>query len=186
MFNLTNTQELVDFLSAKKITPNQALFCHLIHTDDMKELYRYIHEVGPFSEDEVTDLEDRGYIINQDHHSRTKSADMFVVTERLLDGLNLVDSAMGEEFWNAYPSYIVIKNLNVPAKSTDKDVLIRDYTRIVKSPDTHVNVIRSVNYAKKFNLITMGIRKWVDSRQWEMLLPMLKDIPKESYGEQEF
>jgi hypothetical protein len=187
LFNFKTTQELTGFLVSKKITPTQAYFCHLLYYQDISSLYRYVHEFQQFTNEEVTDLEDRGYIVNQDYHSKTKAADMYVVTELLLDGLNLLDESHGLELWTQYPNFITVNNLKVPAKSCDRDTLIRDYSRkVLKSKEQHRHIMAMLEYAKRHNLITMGIRKWVDSYQWEAVEQVIQQEPPTSFNDVEF
>jgi hypothetical protein len=188
MFNLKTTKELVSFLVKKQITANQLFFCHLIYSQDIESLSKYVHEFRQFDMDEIHDLEDRGYIINQDYHNKSFYADMFMVTERLLDGLDLVDEKLGLELWQTYPNFIVVNSSQVPAKSTDKDELVKIYLRKVSGIAQHKMIISLLEKAKSANMVTMGIRKWVDSAQWETLEEYFKSNPTEKphYGEQEF
>lgn len=185
MFNL-QARELVDFLALKKLTPNQLLFCYLIYTQQMDLFFKYVHEVKAFSLEDVRDLEDRGYVINQDYHSGTVYNDMYVVTEKLLDGLDLIDTTQAEEFWLTYPNFLLIQNSRISAKSTDKGEFLLTYSRThIKSRKLHDRVMKALNYAKDNNLVTMGIVKWVASAQWEVVEELMgKDLS--NYGNSEF
>ena len=184
MFNLQN-KELVDFLALKQITANQLLFCYLIYSQQLDLFFKYAHEVK-FTTEEIRELEDRGFVINQDYHSGTVYSDMYMVTERLLDGLDLIDTSQAEAFWLAYPNFLVIQNSQVPAKSTDKSEFLLNYSRkLVRSKALHKRVMQAIAFAKSRNLITMGIVKWVASAQWEVIEELMTtELP--GYGDTQF
>ncbi len=188
LFHLTSVADLTDFLVRKKITPTQAYFCHLIFTNDFPSLYKYVQEFQRFTVEELTDLEDRGYVINWGGKRKVGNfSDQYEISPMFLEDLTVTPETMGEEFWTTYPSFIVINATKVAAKSTDKDLLMRDYgIKIKNSPVLHQQVLQALKFAIKTQRISMGIRKWVDSHQWEVLLEEMKQSPTQPLGENEF
>ncbi len=186
--------EYLDVLIQKRISPNQGLFLHFLLAGDIANMIRYAEENQPFAFAELEELEDRGYIVYQGPRNRKQFySDYFVVTSEFTDGLPLLDQDAGQEFWNQYPGFfnLFLKDevRRVPAKTCDQDQLIKDYlVKIRYNKTTHAHVLEILQWAKDTGKITMGIRKWVDSRQWDTLFEeRAESLPDlvERYGESE-
>ena len=77
---LDTPKQWVDFLCKHNISPDQFLFLYIIYENDYASLYKYVHQNGGFDLDELGDLEDRGYLVNQDASARTSFADNYTET----------------------------------------------------------------------------------------------------------
>lgn len=176
-------QKALDFLVKHKITPNQFLFLWLRMAPDeiqgYARLLRYIKEVRGFTEWELMDLREKGWIFYDEEKAKkmVKSGedhrfilDMHFPTKRAFKTFWLDFHIAGEELWNAYPNTLNIKGSLVPAKTCDKEELAKKYAKIIKyDKSSHQKILELLKKAKMANAISLGIEKFVDSRHWEYL-----------------
>ena len=79
---------------------------------------------------------------------------------------------LGKEIWNKYPTYIVGNYKNYPAKNFSKrfkdlNELFRFYGKQIKyNPIKHDQIIQSLDFAIKNDLITEGIVDYLLANKW--------------------
>lgn len=188
---MIDINKFIDFLCKNQLTPNQFTFCYLLCTDDVVKrtsneiafsnkgnIYKYFNEIGAIvSIQDIRYLEDRGFIVDTNKKGDTYY-DNFVVTQTLIDLLFGKEEDF-EDLWKLYPAFIKIDGRSIPAKSCNPDELSKKYFIILrKTSFTHSDVIETLKYCKENDLISMGIEKWVMSRQWENF----KEKPKKDDG----
>lgn len=95
---------------------------------------------------------------------------------------------MGQELFDAYPSWGQINNKTIPLKNIAKkfntlDEFFFAYSSAIKhNPETHKEVMEILNWAKENGKITSGILDFVISQQW-IALKQLRDNPQEGVVE---
>jgi hypothetical protein len=183
-----DTNKYINFLCKHKITAGQFLLLYLTLTKDMGNLYKYVHEVKPWDKKDTKDLEERGYLINMNTGDNS-FGDMYVVQEKFYKEMWVDLDFAGEELWETYPAFFIISGgKKLPARSCDKDKLVSNYHRLIKTNmKKHKEVIELLKIAVSRNEINMGIEKWVGSEQWKILKEEyggITNIPR--HGEQEF
>lgn len=171
---ITSIREFVDLLCKLKISPNQFLICMLIHERDMAATIKYYEEnqVNRFSHKDIDELLERGLLLRITKDEKHYNLDQFIVTDLFSREFLIDNDDAGEEFWNAYPSWIHMNNKKVSAKSCDKDDLIEKYAKKIKgSVKRHRDIMAVLEkYAEENNgQATMGIDKFVGSEQWTIL-----------------
>lgn len=173
------TEKYVEFLVTHKMTANQFLFCYLKASYDIKNLRRYIERIGFFKAEEIKDLIERGYIedFNEKNPNGTRQdfVDSYLVTPKFTREIFVETEQAGEELWNAFPAFISINGSRVSARSTDKDILIKNYIKKIKNnKKLHEEVLSLLKLAVERSEIKMGIEKWVGGEQWVTLRELFK------------
>ena len=162
-------------LNQYHITPNQYIFLFLTHARQYEAMYRYCQEGPGFRPDEITDLVNRGYILNLNKPGNY-FLDFFVLTNAVGSDLFEQDrDQAGLAFWNAYPIYV--RNPTTGETSllinTDKKQWLADYyLRVGHLPKKHDQVMDALDYAIDKDLVDMNIRQWLDSEQWTLMLEL--------------
>lgn len=163
------TDKLVDFLTKNKLTVGQFMFCYLTYTKDWKNIYRYNEETVGFNPKELADLEERGLVRNLNKDGED-FCDMYIISQGLFKNIYIDLDVAGEELWETYPPFLYVDTKRVPARSCDKDALIKTYLRRIKnSKKKHEAVLTTLKKAITEDRVSMGIEKWVTSAQWESL-----------------
>ena len=177
----------LDLLCRLEITPTQFYLMYLLHTKNFAGIAQYTNEVAPFPNGEVEDLVGRGMLIDMNKDNGPIYADLLSLTDSAQTLLFKNIEQCGNEMWDAYPSFIMVNGAQVPAKTCDKDDIMDLYGDIIAyNPIYHRRVLELIAYAKNNGLISMGIEKWVKSRQWEAIESLISgDQEGERHGEKE-
>lgn len=191
ILNFDNINDYYDFLVEHKLTHEQFAFMYTLLLDERDSkgkirndhyvtanIYKYAKEVKKWNQDEIEDLEKRGFIRNynkqQGSVNRRAVPEYYEITEGFKNLLIQSPLKVGEELWRRYPDWIFIEGKKLSAKSTDKDELIKRYHKIIQgSRKQHVKVMEALEYQKKHDMINMGLKKYVASRAWE---PIEKEL----------
>lgn len=190
-----NTSRYVDFLVEHDISADQFILMWLIYRNDMHSILRY-NEKGPgFRPSDVRRMIERGWLIDLNEGDEkmiiVEGVYKLLITESFRE-LILIDSDEAlDDLWKLYPPFIDLDGKRVPAKSVDKDRLAADYGRIIQNDVyQHRYVKRMLEEAVKAGMISMGIEKWVKSRQWETVAQWLEENEQHrhdsGYAGQEF
>lgn len=177
-----DTKDLVFLLNELDITFNQYLLLVMIKEDLYASLYSYEELNQGFTHEEIQDLVSKGYL--EKTNKSSNYIDAYNVTEKFSESLYNADpSAAGEEFWEAFPPYIVIDGKRIPAKTLDRDKFINDYGKKVgRFKKVHLEVMDALRYAASHNMITMGMEKWFLSYQWiEVMRAKQEDEKREQF-----
>lgn len=169
-YMIEDIKKFVDILVKFDISANQLLFLTIVHRKDYAPLYKFVTEGEGFDPDEIDSLVNKGLVINLNQKD-DYYMDSFVVTDMFLEGLFYDDETIpGTEFWNRYPKMLYIEGKRFAARNTDKDKFVEDYYKeIGMRVDKHKKIMEALEYAIKNKLVTMGLRKWFDSKQWETI-----------------
>ncbi len=172
---MTKIEIDLDALSRYNITPNQYVFLFLTHTRQYAAMYKFGQEGPSFAAEEISNLVDRGLILNL-NKAGYYYLDFFILTDEI--GRDLFDQDRDKaalEFWNAYPIFLRDSRTGETFSllTTDKQQFIKDYyVRIGHSERRHCRVMEGLDYAVDKKLIDMTIRQWLDSEQWKLLLEL--------------
>lgn len=165
---IENIKSFVNLLDELNVTSDQFLLMQLIYQQEYASLYRYATNNIGFNTQAIQDLLDKGYLKDTNSNSNTFNSDELEVTPKFSKLFALNNKNNAQEFWNTYPPYIWINNTQVAARNIDYDRFIIYYQQSLGAKDEmHKRVMAALVYAKKHDLICMGISKWILSRQWE-------------------
>jgi hypothetical protein len=177
--------DIVDILLKLRLTANQFLFMFLKHKKKDEQLYRYLQDVKALTENEMYDLEERGFIVNINSKANEYWADRYLVTQKFVKELEQ-DSEYAEEFWGVYPGFCLINTSKAPLKGINKDDFLNKYTSFVKKDELlHKRIMKSLRYQKGKDELKIRIDKWFDSRTWESVEEEISIMNRKVYGQRE-
>lgn len=204
ILNFNSIDDYMEFLYEYGIDFEQFAFLMLLITDNINNtddngtyrkrahIYKFSSKVRQWNVDKIRDLEEKGLII--DHNTKHGSGasqlypDMFEIEENFKEQLIASKENITEEFWKAYPKYLIIDGKQVRAKSLscDKEDLMNRYYRIIQgSRKVHENIMKALEHDKRRGNITVGIEKYINSRQWEDTWEEMEKNTKREESEQE-
>ncbi len=182
--------QLITILCELKITPSQLFMLYNIHTKNWAAILKFNNATGGIPHAEFQDLIDKGIIIDGNKEGE-RFMDVMTIRDDISTVLFVEIDQAGQELWEAYPSYIYVKDAQMPTKSTDKELVLSKYMdNIACNPVRHLRVLELLQFAITNGFITMGIDKWVRSAQWEVLekehgLRLDGEQDKDGFGERE-
>jgi hypothetical protein len=193
----TDVDGYVDFLCKHNMSADQFLFLFMIHSEDYKNLYKYVTLNHGLPPEQIHDLISRGFMLNNNSTSKEGEplyfADSFIVTEKFtgpvfMEPLTEEVQYPAEEFYNAFPDYIYVNGKRFHARNVEKFPFMMDYMRKVGfSKVRHRKAMEGLEYGKRNDLINVGLDKFFKTEQWMNLYKEM-NITKESkrYGDNEF
>jgi DNA-binding MarR family transcriptional regulator len=172
-----------------KLSLNQVYVTYLIFKKDYASLYKYINEATPLFDIEIEDLIQKGLVYNYTE-GNDFSSDSIELTPKCKNYWRkaLTSLDLGQELWDSYPNMIYLESAKkfVSAKSCDKEKILLAYQdKINNNEKRHMKVLQLLNEAKKLNLISMGIEKFILSEQWTALDELVQGEARSSYGQKE-
>lgn len=170
-----NTEEYINFLIKHDITANQFLLAYLLNMENgAVVLYKYMEEGQGWTMEEVDDLVAKGFIFSTNH---TKSGqddyylDRYLATSTFKNLVFIECDEAFEEILEMYPTFIIVEGKKYSTKGGPIEKLSKTYNRLIHgNMKTHEKVKEALNYGIDNHLINMGMTKWVESRQWDVLL----------------
>lgn len=80
----------------------------------------------------------------------------------------LEDLEAFDELFQAYPSHIPVNGTLMSGRGGDYDAMAVVYARALaaKNSPSHATILELVAWARQQNLLTMGLKKFLDSREW--------------------
>lgn len=175
-----DTDKYLEILGKTGLTADEFLLCYLIHLNRMDLIYRYVDEVRPFRKEEVERLIEKGYIFDNNPYRDTRPArypEHYIATSTFSEIVFINTGEAFDELWEAYPVWLTFDDgKKVPGRSGDSLELEKVYAQLIRNNVLkHREVMEMLEYAKKNKLITMGIEKWIKSRQWESIKKIRKE-----------
>lgn len=162
------TTEILDFCTKMKINLEQFFVLHLLSTKQTTKIRLYSntfkYKNGKFlTQRDKDDLIKRKFLIEVESGKFTVS-DKF--KQRYFDIYK-----GGNELFNLYPGFIRGKGGNwLPLAGMDKvSFRLEYYRRIGGSRAEHEEVLKDLQYGLDNNLITFGIKKFLESEYWNKL-----------------
>lgn len=191
---LQHIDSYISTLEELQITANQYLLCFLLYTDKkvqdgekltyvskgsaIANLWRYATRIKPWSDEEILDLVDKGYLTNK-NKTREISPDLLEITPKFTENVFCGETQF-QEFWREYPAFVPnFNNPNGPKiklKVTDPMELEQLYVKIVKTKSEHIRVMSIMKWARDNNQLNMNIKNFVVSRVWNDL-----EVEKQRY-----
>ncbi len=167
---MIDIREYTELMVNTELSCTQTYFCFLIYERDITAINKFIGFFGAFNKEFVDVLVEKDFIIQMVPKSYQLSD--LIVTNKFTRHFVVEEEEQGEEFWKAFPDWLLINDRKVASKATDKDKLISDYIKAIKKSLSQHKVIMNilVEY-KRLNMgwATMSIQKFVSSRHWEQL-----------------
>ena len=174
-------KSFADFLVRKKLTPNQFFICHMLYIGDIETLQKYITteynsskgiaKTLAFKPSEVSDLIDRGFLIEENDKGVLSS---YRVTEKFYEGYYIDEEEAGEQLWECFPKTLTIDGVIQSTRTCDKeDVLETYYRRIRGSRKKHQYVLMMTNrysdLIRSGEMSGMGIEKYIKGENWDVV-----------------
>lgn len=163
-------EDYLNTLIKNKVNNDQFFFCYLLYYNKIDALYRYLtHSGKKFMYDDIDELQKRK-LIRSITGKPAENADEFELTENGKKMFKAINE-FGREFWRQYPHQISLDSgKKIPGKSMDIDEFLELYTKKVgNNAEKHKEILKKLEYAKRKDMINMGIRKWVASEQYDSI-----------------
>jgi hypothetical protein len=184
---ITNIEKYTDLLVRYKITANQYLLCYYLGYDEFMETHellkynassnanRYQTYVEPWTTVDFRTLKEKGLIVDTNKPGEVKMTNYRLANDIKREIFIGKDEAF-EELVSEYPLWLPTQDgKNLPARTGDFDKLPIVYGKIIGvSKENHKKIIDTIKLAKEHSLITMGIEKCIQSRQWEVWYSMIE------------
>ena len=127
---------------------------------------------------DISDLVAKG-ILEYDGRDLTTNIKDYVISQMFLDEFFLDIDKAGQEFYDAYPSYIDIDGRKILAKKGDKDALIAKYCKDINyDKEMHNKILLALPIAEKQGSLNMAIRNFIESGLYKDIVGLL-DKPNE-------
>lgn len=109
----------IDFLETHDMSPSQFLLCWILYLDKREHegrslpdsgpaianIYRFVERVAPWPDEEIRDLVQRGYLIDQNVSRKQIYPDHLAVTDKFV-GAVLATESQFEQLWDAYHPFM--------------------------------------------------------------------------------
>jgi hypothetical protein len=174
----------VKTLESLKITANQFLLCYLLYTDKkvqegdkefyafqgqaIANLYRYATKVKTWTTEEIQDLIDKKYLIDNNKTDK-KYPDYLEISDDFKQQI-FTSETQFEEFWREYPAFIDnFNSMNGPKiklKVTDPLELEEIYKKTVRTRAEHDRLMKVLKWSRDNNQLNINIKNFVVSRHW--------------------
>jgi hypothetical protein len=177
---INDINKYIDFLVKNKISEHQFLILWLVHTKDQANINRYESSLGKFSTTEVMDLVKRNWL--DDYGRATNICDM-VVTEKFTKVVVIDEEDSYEELRKAYPGWLEIKGVAVPAITGDPRKISLEYFKCHRGDRAkHEEIIGIVRrwFAGK-TLAQEKIENFVLNKRWELLKEKLTATSSDTF-----
>lgn len=187
--------EDLEIMSRYKINANEFMLVKLLllsqdHLDNDKYLDLYLkecHADGTLSREFINLLVDRRIIVKTSPVVKKTSGifpEDFHFNEVFMKNFFKFSDQMGKEIWDLYPDYIIGSCRNFPAKNFSKRFkdlkeLFLYYAKQIKNdPKKHEQVVESLKFAIKHELITSSIIDYLLSNQWDYHIKVMNGEDK--------
>lgn len=164
--NMIQENRYVDFITKHKLTQPQFLLLHLLYKNK-KDLIKKYKQTFPTDDNSMigiralNDLIDRKFVIKTDKG--------YTLGELFLD-VYIDEYTAGDEIWELYPKFIIIKEVNIPLTTMDKNLFRKIYIdKILYNREEHLEVVKDIQYGKEKQLINLGIDKFLNSEFWKTI-----------------
>lgn len=160
---ILNTDAINYLCKRMEITLPQLFVISAIYHKDFSSIRDRTKDIPP---EDIDALVSKGLLINTNMPGQ-RYADRYMLSDKCVASIGIASGLCGEELWKTYPWSFESGDKVFPAKTVDKDALIKLYLRrIGNSMATHRKVMRILIRLVEAGGIKMGIEKWVGSEQW--------------------
>ncbi len=183
---INSIDEIVDKTIQHQINLQQFFFLYWVHLGEHRLLEKYCVEGKGFREADVVDLRKRGLVIDYNEKGEYLS-DKFFVSNEFTEGFFGDGMKNAQEFYDAYPNFLQIDFSRVTTKGFDPDLFLKQYAIKYGHDDVyHRRIMDALQIAITQGMVNLGLKKWVDSRQWELIEKEFKQKGDERPSDQEF
>jgi len=167
-------KKLDGILNKFNITISQLYILNCIYCKEIQAIKNHIDKnVDTFLND-LKYLESLSYL---EYHGRDiENIDFFdyALTESFINQMYLDVDKAGNEFFNAYPSYIEINGNKILAKKGDRDALIEQYCKDINYDiEKHNKILKAIPIAIAQGSLNMAIRNFIESKLYDDLLKLV-------------
>lgn len=187
--------EDLEIMSRYKINANEFMLVKLLllsqdHPDNDKHLDLYLkecHADGTLNREFINLLVDRRIIVKTSPVVKKTSGifpEDFHFNEVFMKNFFKFSDQMGKEIWDLYPDYIIGSCRNFPAKNFSKrfkdlkELFLYYAKQIKNNPKKHEQVVESLKFAIKHELITSSIIDYLLSNQWDYHIKVMNGEDK--------
>lgn len=174
----------IDFLGDHEMTTRQFLLCWILFLDKREHsgaplpdegpaianIYRFVENVGGWSDEEIEDLVRRGYIVDRGNDPRNIYPDDLIVTEKFVTEV-LATRSQFEQLWDEYPAFMDApedyRKEKIPLKAAVKEDIEEMFYRRCNSKSRFEKMMKALKWARKHGKIKMGIKKWLGGEYWK-------------------
>ena len=156
-------EQYVNFICKHKLTQGQFLLLYLLFKKRLDLIQQY---KSNFPADDgtmigrywVDDLVTKGFLVHEGDYT-----DVSLLFKQQF--CNKIDVA--EELLKIYPSTMVIDGKIIPLTAIDTIEVANLYIdKILDNREEHEEVLKDIQYAVQNNMISMGIKKFIQSKYW--------------------
>lgn len=189
---MVDEDKVVSICSRYNITFEQFMFLWILYKDKMRHrgkrlpsnpsesvpvanIYRYSSNVRPWSTNKELDvLMDKDLLKALPGYDRNNPVpDQLEVTDKFCEEIFLSGEHF-KVFWKEYPGFVDnfddSRGSKIPLKAANKRELEKTYKDIVTTLDEHDRNMEAVVFARENDLISMGIKKWINGELWNDVL----------------
>lgn len=191
---ISDTKKMIEFMGEHNMNPKQFMLCWILHLDKREHrgetlptegnavanIYRYKELVGPWPNEDINDLVQRGYLFDRSDDDHFYP-DQMEVSEKFTEAVFATISDF-EEFVREYPSFV--ENFNdprkedIPLKAVDMEKVQRIFNQKVTSKVEFERLMKALKWAKEHDKIKMNILNYVSGEIWKAhLKKMENDAP---------
>lgn len=191
---ISDTKKMIEFMGEHNLSPSQFMLCWILHLDKREHkgeslptegnaianIYRYKELVGPWPDEEIADLVQRGYIFDRGENQNFYP-DQLEVSEKFTEAVFATASDF-ERFLREYPDFV--ENFNdprkedIPLKAVDMEKVERIFNQKVTSKVEFERLMKALKWGKKHDKIKMNILNYVSGKIWKShLKKMSEDAP---------
>lgn len=167
-------QEELNICKQLKISPTQLMFLRVLHSADLPGIMQFQAEIDVTPND-LAHLIGNGLI--EDYNKPNEQfADAYAPTMKFIKVYRGKAEEWFEEIWIMFPTRIEMNNSWFNAKSVGVEELAGEYRKVVGSNETkHKQIKQALQRAIDNDVITMGIEKWIKSKQWLVVDDLVDD-----------
>jgi hypothetical protein len=163
-----DAEKLVNFCAEKKITTEQFFLCWTTYHHKFELLYKYVNEVREIPEALIKDLELKGHVINMNKPGESYP-DNFIVCDSIAGEFEkLFSSQESDEIFDNFPTTVYLPDgTSFLGRNMSRPDVEKFYKQIRFKGIDHKKVLNSLKAQKDSGSLGMGLRKWLETEQWD-------------------
>lgn len=187
---ISDIDKLIEFLAEHNMNLRQFILCWILYDDKRRHgknlpvegssianIYRYKELIGPWPDEEIHDLVQRGYLFDRGS-GKNYYPDQVEVSDKFVEAVFATIEDF-EKFVSAYPSFV--ENFNdprkgdIPLKAVDMEKVERIFNQNVNSKMEFRRLMKALEWGKKNDEIKMNILNYVSGEIWKQHLKKMKE-----------
>jgi hypothetical protein len=174
---LYTVKEDLDLVRDLKVTPRQLMFIkmlvkdHTVASDEWRRLSYAMslefQDLTPLSTEELIDLIARDIVIDLNKIGGPIFYDCYEINPKFLRKFTLKVTGLPTHLCDTYPRFFEMNGSKFNAQDAGAEEIARTYlNHINKDEEEHERIIDDIEWAKENEFIKMGIKKFVNTRNW--------------------